>query len=246
MTKMIAISLAIVASAFVYGENADRRFVNTIDRVKHSVVPIICMSGATTEDIKVDWVAGTAFFISESGDFLTAGHVIRALLDEPQKCGIPAIYFPKSGKWPQGVRGDMRWFRFTPGECSLSNKDIDLARCVPVLEIAREKLVPLIVDSVGPPDGTAIAFTGFPLNNPLPVTGRGSISGYGSADDEHVFEMWIDKNAWHGVSGSPVYLENGHVVGVVTATGLADAAGLSFVRTGLAIKAFLSDPDKYK
>lgn len=41
--------------------------------------------------------------------------------------------------------------------------------------------------------------------------------------------FFIDKNAWPGASGSPIYLANGEdVIGMIERTGTGDAAGISF------------------
>ena len=51
--------------------------------------------------------------------------------------------------------------------------------------------------------------------------------GFGSSADK---KLVIDKSAWPGASGSPVYDGDGKVIGLVIETGLAEGAGLTYSR----------------
>jgi V8-like Glu-specific endopeptidase len=96
------------------------------------------------------------------------------------------------------------------------------------------------VSTERPPDGTPVFFTGFPLQATDPVTSMGSIAGYPA--DNSYSTVIIDKNAWPGASGSPIYLFDGRtVIGMVTRTGTGDSAGLSFGIAGERIATVLAD-----
>lgn len=53
--------------------------------------------------------------------------------------------------------------------------------------------------------------------------------------------MLVDKNNWPGASGSPIYLEDGRVIGVLVQRGIGinDAAGLTLGRVSKLIVPFL-------
>ena len=80
--------------------------------------------------------------------------------------------------------------------------------------------VPVQVDAIEKPDGYAVAGTGYPLMNLLPITARGYIGGY-TRDMRGISQMVLDRAAWPGGSGSPVYDARGKVLGIVLATGEA-------------------------
>src|SRR4051812_47039470 len=67
------------------------------------------------------------------------------------------------------------------------------------------------------PDGTPVAFTGFPLNYTIPISAVGAISGYAEFSERigATQSIIIDHNSWPGASGSPVYLTSGKVIGMV-------------------------------
>jgi hypothetical protein len=48
-------------------------FIQAIDTLKHSVAHVDCLAASGEEPELLDRV-GTAFFTSEAGEFLTAGH----------------------------------------------------------------------------------------------------------------------------------------------------------------------------
>src|ERR1700730_4139511 len=53
------------------------------------------------------------------------------------------------------------------------------------------------------PDGTAIAFTGFPLSAVIPYTSRANIVSYPPPAKPGATHLFLDKTAWPGASGSP-------------------------------------------
>ena len=82
-----------------------------------------------------------------------------------------------------------------------------------------------------PPDGTQVAFTGFPVRTRDPLTFRAHVAGFRMPwPDEPIPELVLDRPTLPGFSGSPVYLANGKVVGIVLKDGKDDAAGVTIVR----------------
>src|SRR5260370_18806114 len=73
------------------------RLVETIDKMKQSVGPVICIRPGGIQ------VNGSGFFLDEHGTFLTAGHVIREFLPSGalHNCAQADIYFPVE-KWVRG------------------------------------------------------------------------------------------------------------------------------------------------
>jgi trypsin-like peptidase len=223
-------------------------FIRAIDALKRSVAPVICVTVAADGSAHLDFIEGSAFFISKEGAFVTARHVISEL--EPSSarrpCNTPAVYVPMSGKWSDDGRFvNIKWFAFRAGECTLSSVAADLARCKTQDDLSRDKEItvppaPVIVDAALPPEGTEIAFMGFPLQIVIPRTARGFIAGYGSRDNKETTDMVLDRNAWPGASGSAVFTSNGHIIGVLLARGTNDAMGLAFARTGNQLDQFLS------
>ena len=85
-------------------------------------------------------------------------------------------------------------------------------------------------------DGTPVAFTGFPLEFLFPVTSKGNVGGYAPFSDRLV----IDKSAWPGASGSPVYDANGNVIGMITEAGINYGSGLAYALPSSSILRFLN------
>jgi S1-C subfamily serine protease len=222
------------------GDRADA-FVLTIERIKHSVFPILCGQFNLSGQFSVQLIDGTGFFVDEDGDFVTAGHVITDLqtpsLQRPVPC-VMAIYVP-NGNWQrEAINFDVKWYMFT--DCK-KDVTLDLAVCKTTTKIPT-KITPLIIEDIRPPDGSAVAFTGFPLGTVEPLSSRLNIATYrGATDTEGSRDLILDKWAWPGASGSPVYDSRGVVVGVVLARGLADSIGISFARPSHFLLKFLRD-----
>ena len=235
----LAIIITFLCQRSAFGND---RFIEKIDRVKQATVAIACVD----QQGQISSIEGTGFFVSYDGSFLTASHVARGLYLLPperiNQCIIPAIYFPKEG-WKEGREVAIRWFRIK--DCVFDD-EIDLAKCTifnnPFEDVAI-KVKPQIVqfDSMTRRVGTEIAFTGFPLNIIQPVTARSHIAGYlGRGSQSGIFEIIIDNNNWPGMSGAPVYLNNGRIIGVILRRGTNDAEGLAFARSSNIIVEFLS------
>jgi hypothetical protein len=115
-----------------------------------------------------------------------------------------------------------------------------LAVCRPVNRIPN--IVPVVIADYRPQDGTPVAFTGFPLGTVEPLSSRCNIATYrGAIDTDGSREFVLDKGTWPGASGSPVYDDEGAVIGIMLARGLADSIGTSFGRPSHFILKFLRD-----
>ncbi|MBI1995877.1 MAG: trypsin-like peptidase domain-containing protein [Deltaproteobacteria bacterium] len=228
----------------VYGQNVD--FLKTIEHAKRSVLAVVCMGqNPDTKSLYLISVDGSGFFASDDGSFVTAGHVAKGLfaLGRIPTCPVKAVYVPLNN-WDTS-KSDVD-LRIIPIKRCWWNDNVDVGVCTlavnPFLDDAI-KLKPVVADfdTSVQPDGTPVAFTGFPLSFIQPITSQGIVGTYRNATDVlGPKEMMVDKNAWPGASGSPVYLSNGKVVGLIVQRGFNDASGLAFARTSFFIKDFLA------
>lgn len=231
-----ALALAAVAAA---GPRQDDVFVRTIAEMKRTVAPIACMEAPEKGVRRPNRIAGTAFFVSPEGEFLTAAHVITDVQEGAVAagCAAPVVYLPKTD-WPVGSdEFTARWYFFDAAKCVLDRNN-DLALCVtkenPSVDLER-RIGTVTFDSLPMPDGTSVAFTGFPLNAKQPMTARGHIAMYSSRN-----ELILDQSAWPGVSGCPVYVQDGKVIGLLVQRGTGEGTGRSIVRTAFVIEEFLA------
>jgi hypothetical protein len=79
------------------------------------------------------------------------------------------------------------------------------------------------------PDGTELAFTGFPLEARDPMTFRAHVAAY-SWPAQATPQLVLDHAGLPGFSGSPVFLANGKVVAIQVKDGRPDAPGTSIAR----------------
>jgi hypothetical protein len=216
-------------------------FVESIAAIKHSIAPVVCVQPHPTANWELFSTEGTAFFVSADG-FVTASHVIDGLTSQKRATPCPrfAVYIPESGVWNRELAAGtsrIRFFLFKKEGCK-QNVLLDVAYCVlgggaPALPSgARMPVTPVGFEEDPPPDGTPVAFSGFPLSNVSPITAVGFIGGY-TKDAEGRQTIILDRTAWPGASGSPIYLQNGHVIGIVLSRGTGDAIGLAYGRARL-------------
>jgi S1-C subfamily serine protease len=212
--------------------------IKTVQAIQQSVVPVLCLKHGGSV-IEIDKIMGTGFFVNREGYFLTAAHVVLDL-----KSGCPngsawAIYVPQA---PWTIRTKVKltqWFRFD--ECRY-NQQTDVAVCKPVdnpfaKSTINRNIQPVRFGTFADfSDGSPIAFTGFPLGSVTPVTSKGFIASYFPTDDL----IAIDKSAWEGASGSPVYDVKGNVIGLLILRTAHPAGGLSFARPIEPILEFLT------
>ncbi len=212
--------------------------------MKHSVIPIACISvnGTVAETLSVE---GTGFFVAADGTFITANHVVEGMIPPTRKTSCPhaAFYLPQTGGWTADeatFRSD--YYLFHISECK-RDADIDIARCRSVRPVeAVHKIAPVTFETTVQPDGTPIGFTGFPLHFRIPLSSVGNISGYVETrnDGRGPRSIIMDKEAWPGASGSPLYLANGKVVGLVRQRGVNEGNGRAIGLPSRLIQEFLA------
>ena len=135
--------------------------------------------------------------------------------------------------------------KFVASDCRIDDT-ADIARCKTIEDPSKAgKIVTqptaLEIASDVRPDGTAVAFSGFPVNGLIPYTARANIAGYqvvemGPKHGLHLRMLVLDKQAWPGSSGGPVYGVDARVVGMLLQAG----NGLAFARPGARLNEFVS------
>ena len=220
-------------------------FIATIKKIASSVVPVVCADAKPNRPWTLVSIEGTAFFVSQSGAFVTANHVINGItsVQRTKPCPISAVYVPKNGWGYEVNEFSIEYIRFVPNGC-LTEDAADLAVCFPIgnfKQMIGNDAVPITLEQTLQPEGTPVAFSGFPLDFTQPLTSRGNIAAYANVREPgEPFDMVIDKGAWPGASGSPVYLVNGRVVGMILARGTGAGQGISFARTSSYLVRFLA------
>jgi V8-like Glu-specific endopeptidase len=223
-------------------------FVGAAETMKRSVAPVVCMVMQGAE-AKILYPAGSAFFISGAGDFLTAAHVIRDIQKGERPCPISAITIPLDDWRPDARDEGVAWFPFNTSGCRINN-DSDLAACRLTDDISRSKLkskiAPVKFEWSIPSDGTQVAMTGFPMNARDPMTLRAALSGYliPWQDEKPIPELVLDRTAWPGYSGSPVYLSDGRVIGILIAVAKDEALGMTIARPVSLVREWLAEKPK--
>jgi hypothetical protein len=153
------------------------------------------------------------------------------------------------GGWQSSTAAlEVKFMFFASGNSAI-NDDLDLALCKPFLDVKQftgNEPIPLSFETSLQKDGTLVAFTGFPLSFSVPITSRGAIATYRAKDTLGAAEMLIDKTAWPGASGSPVYLSNGKVVGVLIQIFTGQGSGLSVGRSSHLIEQFMASARQTK
>jgi len=215
--------------------------------MNRSLFPIVCGRLEQPGDkFTALYTVGTGVFIDTAGHFITAGHVIRRKFstnpDEPTEC-LPAIYIAKSGWQPGAQSYDANWFKF--GDC-IQDANVDVAVChaegnpfAASLHISAVRIA-----KTTPAPGTQVAFTGFPVQSNQPVTTQSRILRLDAAGK---MNLWVlttevaDQPPWPGSSGSPVYLSDGSLIGIIVRRGINADNGLAFALSSESIRAFLAE-----
>ena len=217
-------------------------FIAAIETLKHSVGSMDCLAvnGAEAKLLKR---IGSAFLISESGDFLTAAHVVMDMQKGNDSCPTPAITLP-TGDWhPEAPTENMLWFPFKTEDCSVDNA-VDVAQCRPSgdlpARIRKLHLKAVQLDWGVPADGRRVAFTGFPLEARDPMTFRAHVAAYrGPRPNLLTPELVLDHASQPGFSGAPVFLADGTVVAILVRDGKPQAEGMSIARPISAVREML-------
>ncbi len=208
------------------GSDAPEPFLAEVARLNRAVAPVVCRSGVTEKP--VDRILGTAFFVSATGEFVTADHVIAAGTRDCRK----AVYLPVNG-WSPDPDSEIRLYNFT--RC-VRDWNADIAVCRTDLDLSESanigiEVKPIAFNTSESQDGTPIAFTGFPLEIRYPLTARGYLAASQPAFIAGGLpRLVLDRIAWPGSSGSPVYGADGRVMGMVIERGIERSTGLSFAR----------------
>jgi hypothetical protein len=225
-------ALAICIFLMAPARAQERTLVDGIDIAKKTVAPIVCLVRDAVSGTQQDRfrIVGTAFMEDAKGTFITAWHVVADFVNAgPWKSACTtAITFPIGG-WKRDPEAQIKWFQFDATACQV-NQGLDVAVCRTTEDLSKVTAIHYEVPTISiskPLDGTTIFFTGFPLQATDPVTSIGALAGF--AADGGYSTLLIDKNAWPGASGSPVFLNDGKtIVGMLLRTGTGDAAGVSF------------------
>ena len=238
-----AATVFVSLSSVVTAEQPQDPLIAAISRVKDSVAPVICRARDSDGNPinGVQSVVGTAFFTSVRGRFATAAHVIT---DTRRPNCTPAIYVPTEG-WEQTTPAlAIRIYNFN--HCSVVNTALDIAICETDDDLTRDaargvRVTPVVFNKVKHAAGTFVAFLGFPLQETTPVSVRGSIAAYWTTQQLVNGELVIDKSSWAGMSGGPVFLGDGSVIGIVTNRGTKTREGMTMARPAWLIEEALAN-----
>jgi S1-C subfamily serine protease len=227
----VAIASSLLGAA--QGPAAADEFVSAVGRMRRSVAPIVCRTGVAEKPIS--GILGSAFFVSAAGEFVTAAHVLPT-----SPCAL-AVYLPDGG-WTAET-GVVRFFNFD-NSCQI-DETADIAACKTNADLTTVAsgidMLPVVLDaSTYPVDGTAIAFTGFPIQNVQPLTARGHIAAFRPALLSGGPRWILDRAAWPGSSGGPVFLSDGRVIGIIIQFGINDGTGLAYARPAASIMAVIN------
>lgn len=218
------------------------KFVSTIERLKRSVAPVVCVDASNPSATQLLSVQGTAVFVAKDGTFLTPSHVLKPIVTGAIRnpCPTTAVYLPIGG-WRWVKHFDVKYLYFSAGDCT-QDANLDLAVCKPLQNAKRvtgSDAAPVAFEVSIVRDGTPVAFAGFPQPTVTPLTSRGVVAGYTELDEHGPRSLVLDKNSWPGSSGSPVFTEDGRVVGIVISTGGPGQDGMTFAVTAAYARRFL-------
>ncbi|HEY3779260.1 MAG TPA: serine protease [Rhizomicrobium sp.] len=187
-------------------------------------------------------VAGTAFFLTRRGDFVTAASVIANFLPQGAFAGCTImVWF--AGPVDAAGNFSSQSFPVALNDCIL-DLSIDVARCRTVGDLAavnggRFAPEPVAVDDRQPDPGSSIGASGFILFDNEPIATRGHIGGYRPAQP-NAMQMVIDRPASAWAGGSPIYDGHGRVLGMLVKVNNVILTDISVATTSLAISRFLT------
>ncbi len=218
------VAFALFATGLVLAMPAQAGRVETIERVKGSVVAVGTYESTRTPPFQF---LGTGFAVDDGTVIVTNAHVVPRLLDPARREAL-AILIPLSDQ------GDPNRVQVREAKEVALDPGSDLA----LLRIAPPALPPLTLGrSADVREGQEIAVTGYPIGavlGPHPATHRGIISAItpiaipqpraGKLNEQSIHRLaggpflvfQLDATAYPGNSGSPLYdPETGEVIGIV-------------------------------
>jgi S1-C subfamily serine protease len=237
----------LLTSGLPLGGSEIPSFVQAVEEVKRSIFPIVfgMKQEGNRATIRSDKLVGTGFFVGEEGYFVTAGHIgsdlQNAAKTEPPVRGF--ILVPES-HWGRG--GQEFFVRSFPFRVVRIDEQNDLALCKTdenpfSHEATKDYVRSVALEEAVPPDGTAVAFTGFPRKKNAPFSAQGIVAAYSNSTGPEQSGLLIEVHAasWKGNSGSPLFLSDGRVVGLVTGVSNHWEREITAARPAKLIKALL-------
>jgi hypothetical protein len=227
-------------------------FVDAITNIKNSIAPVVCVQTHPTGDWELRSIEGTAFFVAADGSFITPNHVLEGLTNPNRRtpCPMAAVYIPEDRVWHTDRANFRIHYALFLSQTCRHDAHLDIAFCTPLpggMTLPGGTTIvttPVVFENNLPSDGSPVAFSGFPLSNVAPISAVGFVAGYQGTDDLGTFTIIVDRSTWPGASGSPIYLPNGRVIGMVLARGTGEGIGLTYGRVGHFVYDFL--PEAYR
>jgi hypothetical protein len=239
-------------------------FIAAVRLMQHSVAPVMCIRAVQPQLQPMPQqqrpppsqsgsqpsgspqlqpvVAGTAFFLTGRGDFITAASVLANFLEPGPFAGCTMMVWFAS---PVDAAGNFnsQGFLVMLNDCVI-DASIDVARCRTVGDLTREfggrfAPDPVAFEDRQPDAGSSVAMTGYILFDTVAITARGHIGGYQPAPPA-AMQMVLDRPAGPGSAGSPVYDSRGKVLGMVAQVRNMVLTDISVASTSLAISRFLA------
>lgn len=190
-----------------------------IEQNKKSIVLVDVQIPAEGNQKRIS-IKGTGFIISSDGKFITNSHVYRSILENEME--YAGVSIPDR----TDEKGSTYYERYKIKLVEPLDDENDIA----LMQIISDKkdfpVVKLSVNSENLKEGEDIIFIGYPLAIEMLNMGFGitmtsnkalvsSIKRRGVDGSFHFF--LIDSHVNNGSSGSPVFLENGEVIGIISA-----------------------------
>lgn len=188
-----------------------KNFINNIQSIKPSVVPIAFAQPTLNPGEPNLNIVGTGFVVSKEGYVCTCAHVI----------------FGKQGQLQVGIKESGDYKLAFAQICVVDNeRDIAILKLPLPPQDRKIEFIPIkFGDSQHVIEGQEIAFTGFPFGGFTgggftPSTTKGIISAIRSKNigGVEVNHFQLDAVTMEGNSGAPVFdIDNGEIVGIVNA-----------------------------